>query len=70
MYPKLLFVIFITISAMACAPAVSKKYTYNFNTTLGQELIDLKSALDQGAIGQAQYDEMFESIKKSRFDEK
>ncbi len=69
MHLKILSVIFIVISLSACSPAVSKKNTYNFNTTLGQELIDLKNALDQSAITQDQYDEMFESIKSSRFDE-
>ena len=70
MYPKILLVLLITVTLAGCAPAVSKEYTYNFNATLGQELIDLKSALDQGAIDKEQYDEMFESIKNSRFDEK
>ena len=70
MYPKLLLALFLSITLAGCAPAVSKNYTYNFDTTLGQELIDLKSALDQGAVTQKQYDEMFESLKRSRFKEK
>lgn len=67
MSPKILLVI-LTVSLVGCAPAVNKEYTYHYNTTLGQELIDLKSALDQGVIEKQQYDEMFESIKNSRFE--
>ena len=67
---KIPLTLLMAITVTSCAPAVSKEYIYNFNTTLGQELIDLKSALDQGAIGKKQYEDMFESIKNSRFDEK
>ena len=30
----------------------------NYNTTIGQEFIDLKQALDSGAITQEEYDEL------------
>ena len=40
----------------------------NYNTTIGQEFIDLKQALDSGAITQEEYDELKLKIIE-RYDE-
>lgn len=38
----------------------------HINTTLGQEIIALKKALDSGAIEQDQYEELVEELSRSR----
>ena len=38
----------------------------HINTTLGQEIIALKKALDSGAIEQDQYEELVEGLSLSR----
>ncbi|MCP4078433.1 MAG: hypothetical protein GY744_19885 [Gammaproteobacteria bacterium] len=50
-----------------CTPDFIDNNSYNFTSTLGQELIDLKKALDEGAIDEEQYDELYEGLKESRF---
>ncbi len=50
-----------------CTPDFIDNNSYNFTSTLGEELIDLKKALDAGAIDQSQYDELYEELKDSRF---
>ena len=37
-------------------------YSTNITTTVGDELIDLKKALDSGAINQEEYDAMKEKL--------
>ncbi len=38
----------------------------HINTTLGQEIVALKKALDSGAIEPAQYEELVEGLSLSR----
>ncbi len=38
----------------------------HINTTLGQEIISLKAALDSGAINQGQYEDLVEALSLSR----
>lgn len=69
MYHKILLALVLTISLTACAPDMTDNNNYNFNISLGQELIDLKKALDEGAINDEEYKEMVDSLKKSRFND-
>ena len=70
MHPKkILLIILLSISVAGCAPDIIDNYSYNYNTTLGQELIDLKKALDEGAINKEQYAEMVNSLKEARYNE-
>ena len=60
---KLIFIAFMPLLLMNC---VTTGYTWSpysgnttvINTTIGQEFIDLKQALDSGAITQEEYDEL------------
>ena len=61
---KLLFIAFIPLLLMHCFGIANPIFvksphgnTY-IQTTTGQELIDLKQALDSGAITQEEYDEL------------
>lgn len=38
----------------------------HINTTLGEEIVALKKALDSGAIEQGQYDQLVEGLSLSR----
>jgi len=57
---KLIFIIVIPLLSMHCFNYLNSPKTNDtiINTTTGQELIDLKQALDSGAITQAEYDEL------------
>jgi len=52
-----------TASCIAVGSGGSKKV--DPQTTLGQEMIDLKKARDEGAISQQEYEELREKLKKS-----
>ena len=62
-----IFVILVLLTTLASCIAVgsggSKKMDHQ--TTLGQELIDLQKARDEGAISQQEYEELREKLKKS-----
>ena len=62
-----IFVILVLLTTLASCIAVgsggSKKMDHQ--TTLGQELIDLQKARDEGAISQQEYEELKEKLKKS-----
>jgi len=49
------------ITNTICSPNSLNEYT-EINTTTGEELIDLKQALDTGAITQEEYDELRKKI--------
>jgi hypothetical protein len=51
------------VSCIAVGSGGSKKADHQ--TTLGQELIDLQKARDEGAISQQEYEELREKLKKS-----
>ena len=68
---KLIFIAIISLLLMYCAPKSSYSNgwvsgsggnTTVINTTTGQELLDLKQALDSGAITQEEYDELRKKI--------
>ena len=66
-------IILITISILlvqtSCA-ALNKAHGelhYNNNVTKGQELLDLKKALDEGAINQKEFELMKEKIIKDEY---
>ncbi len=67
MNSRLILAAAIILSLSGCAPDMTKSNNYNFETTLGEELIALKKALDEGAIDKSEYEDMKESLKKSRF---
>ena len=48
-----------------CAMFNSTRVSYSRNVTVGQELIDLKKALDGGAITAAEYEDLKARVKKS-----
>jgi len=59
----LIFAMLITMaSCIAVGSGGSKKVDHQ--TTLGQELIDLQKARDEGAISQQEYEELREKLKK------
>lgn len=64
---KIVIATLLVFALSACAPDIIKSNNYNFSTTLGQELIDLKKALDEGAINSNDYESMIESLKEARF---
>ncbi len=49
----------------ACVPGRAKQTTTVQTTTAGQQLTDLKKALDEGAITQAEYDKKRKDILKN-----
>ena len=48
-----------------CAIGNKGKLYYNRTTTTGQEMIDLKEALDKGAVTQEEYDKLKADLMKS-----
>ncbi len=66
---RILLTLILVFTLTGCAPDIIDNNNYNYTSTLGQELIDLKKALDEGAIDQEQYEELFEGLKESRFGE-
>lgn len=69
MTSKIMLAMALIITLSGCAPDIIKSNNYNFSTTLGEELIDLKKAMEEGAIDNEEYEEMVESLKESRFKE-
>ena len=72
---KLIFITVIPLLLMYCSSlhlfspySHAQIKTTEINTTTGQELIDLKQALDSGAITQEEYDELKLQIIE-RYDE-
>ena len=74
---KLIFIAIISLLLMYCAPKSSYSNgwvsgsggnTTVINTTTGQELLDLKQALDSGAITQEEYNKLKKKIVE-RLDE-
>jgi len=59
----LLVIIFIT-TTVSCIAVGSGEKKVKQQPTLGQELLDLKKARDEGAISDQEYDEMKETLKK------
>ena len=57
---KLIFIAVMPLLLMHCFNYLNSPKTNDtiINTTTGQELIDLKQALNSGAITQAEYDEL------------
>ena len=60
----LLIVLAVPLGLAACGGGGAKSKTAVTNTTVskGQQLIDLKSALDAGAISQEEYEQQRQSI--------
>ncbi len=59
-------IVILTLSVVLSACYKSERSEINVNTTFGQELVDLKKALDSGAIDQQQYKKMLNRISKRR----
>ena len=59
----ILVMIFIT-TTVSCIAVGSGEKKVKQQPTLGQELLDLKKARDEGAISDQEYDEMKEKLKK------
>jgi uncharacterized membrane protein len=61
-----IFLILVLLTTMASCIAIgsggSKKADHQ--TTLGQQLIDLKKARDEGAISEQEYEELREKLKQ------
>ena len=66
---KIIFITFMLLLSMHCAQSPhstgyvagsggNRTTIINTNTTIGQELLDLKQALDSGVITQEEYDEL------------
>ena len=51
-------ILFLTSCASSLFSVDKKSDVTNINTTVGEELIDLKKALDAGAITEEEYNEM------------
>ena len=58
--------VIIAISTLLGACYNSERSETNINTTFGQELTDLKKALDSGAIDQAQYQKIMNRLADRR----
>jgi len=67
MTSKIILPLILIFTLTGCVPDIIDNNHYSFTSTLGQELIDLKKAQDEGAIDQEQYDELYEGLKESRF---
>ena len=52
----------ITLSSCAALNSARGELHYNFNVTKGQELLDLKKALDEGAITKDEFELMKKKI--------
>jgi len=61
-------IIILTVSIIFLSPSCGSlnrahgELHYNINISKGQELLDLKKALDEGAVTQSEYDVMKEKI--------
>ncbi len=64
----LLNILAATLLLTACIDTSRSSKTTQINTTLGQEILDLKKALDQGAIDEREYRRMIEALAEERLD--
>ena len=55
---------FLALCVPGCALLNTVRLEYSRHTTLGQELLDLKEALDKGAITGTEYEALKEEVKK------
>ncbi|CAB1063142.1 hypothetical protein D1BOALGB6SA_7925 [Olavius sp. associated proteobacterium Delta 1] len=60
-----LLVLVLAISLVSCIAVGSGGKKVDNQPTLGQQLIDLKKAQDEGAISKEEYAELREKLKKS-----
>ena len=60
-----IFVIILIATLVSCIALGSGGKKIEQQPTLGQELLDLKKARDEGAISDQEYNEMKEKLKKS-----
>ena len=60
-----IFVIILIATLVSCIAVGSGGKKIEQQPTLGQELLDLKKARDEGAISDQEYHEMKEKLKKS-----
>ena len=60
-----IFVIILIATLVSCIAVGSGGKKIEQQPTLGQELMDLKKARDEGAISDQEYNEMKEKLKKS-----
>ena len=54
----------LALAVPGCALFNTVRLEYSRTTTLGQELIDLKEALDKGAITATEFEALKETVKK------
>lgn len=60
------FLLIVALSITLSACYNSERNTTQINTTFGQELMDLKKALDSGAINNEQYKKILNRLTESR----
>ena len=60
-----IFVMILIATLVSCIAVGSGGKKIEQQPTLGQELLDLKKARDEGAISDQEYNEMKEKLKKS-----
>lgn len=60
-----IFVMILIATLVSCIAVGSGGKKIEQQPTLGQELLDLKKARDEGAISNQEYNEMKEKLKKS-----
>jgi len=60
-----LLIIVLMFTMVSCIAVGSGGKKVDNQTTLGQQLIDLKKARDEGAISAQEYEELREKLKKS-----
>jgi hypothetical protein len=58
-----LLVLVLITSMVSCMAIGTGGKKVNNNPTLGQELIDLKNAKDEGAVSQQEYEELKKKLK-------
>ena len=62
---SVLLIIVLLTTMVSCIAVGSGGKKANNSATLGQQLIDLKKARDEGAISVQEYEELREKLKKS-----
>lgn len=67
---RTLFVMILIFTLVSCIAVGSGGKKIEQQPTLGQELLDLKKARDEGAISDQEYNEMKAKLKKSDKNEK
>ncbi|MDU9003374.1 SHOCT domain-containing protein [Sedimentitalea todarodis] len=60
------FLILSLVAVSACGGGGARNTTHMTTATTGQELTDLKAALDAGAISQAEYEKKRKEILKKK----